>query len=207
MNEMRLAKFETLIEDINDEIKKEEFMAGIKIGHLLFAPNPIASFNVPLTLIFDYNSCNEYAQKIIEKSTLFINSESDVRSDKWITRYPDMESLSDAKTKIDAATLFVKYCRESQNISEGYKFIFWALMILTVDKNNAEEYLTLICDFSKMLRITNEEFEDIIYIIKCVYHENDKEYTLKTKNVHNTLGGIVNLYGDPDMSGLVEKGK
>ena len=34
-------------------------------------------------------------------------------------------------------------------------------MILTVDKEDAENHLALICDFAKMLRITEDEFEDI----------------------------------------------
>ena len=39
-------------------------------------------------------------------------------------------------------------------------------MILTVDKTDAEDHLALICDFAKMLRITEDEFEDIIQTIK-----------------------------------------
>lgn len=206
MHELRLAKYETLIEDINQRISKFSWS---------FAKNFV---NVALALIFDYDSCNEYAKKIIEKSELYIISSSkkvhtdswqpqyytmisvlrDVKTDSWQVQYPNIASLGDAKTKINAAKLLVQYCRDPQNASERYKFIFWSLMILTVDKNNAEEHLSLICDFAKMLRITNEEFEDIIYTIKCVYNEADKEYTFKSETIPEVLGGILNLYSDQD---------
>lgn len=186
MNELRLAKYETLIEDINKKISKFSWT---------FAKNFV---NVALALIFDYESCNEYAKKIIEKSELYISSTKKLPTLPWQEQYPNIASLGDAKTKINAAKLLVQYCRDPQNASERYKFIFWSLMILTVDKNNAEEHLSLICDFAKMLRITNEEFEDIIYAIKCVYNEADKEYTFKSETIPEVLGGIRNLYGDQD---------
>lgn len=195
MSEVRLAKFEILIEDINKIIKKQTSSSWVgSIVGSAFGFNRNNIKNVELSLIFDYDSCNEYAKIIIDKSELLIDSIDGRGIDKWKERYPDMASLSDVKTKIDAAKQFVQYCRESQNTSERYKFIFWSLMILTVDKNNAEEYLALICDFAKMLRISCEEFEDIIYAIKCVYNEVDKEYIFKSESIPAVLGGIFNLY-------------
>ena len=43
----------------------------------------------------------------------------------------------------------MQMCRNTENATEGYKFIFWALMILTVDKEDAENHLALICGFCK----------------------------------------------------------
>lgn len=189
MSEVRLAKYETLIEDINSKIKKNVLTGGRFA--LARHSSGYSNYNVALSLIFDYDSCNEYAKVIIEKSELYITPSDNNYSDKWKERYPNIASLSDAKTKIDAAKLFVQYCRESQNKSEGYKFIFWSLMILTVDKNNADEYLSLICDFAKMLRITNEEFEDIIYTIKCVYNKVHKGYFFKSEIVLSVFGSLI----------------
>ena len=201
MSEVRIAKFETLIEDINSELDSRDFSSGVYRGLMSGICQSIhdsfygSKYNVALSLIFNYDSCNEYAKKIIETSQLFINS--------WKNLYPEIASSNDTKTKIDAAKAFVKYCRDPEHVSEGYKFIFWSLMILTVDKNNVEEYLTLICDFAKMLRITDEEFEDIIYAIKCVYNEVDKEYIFKSESVPNILGGIFNLYGGQEVEEFV----
>ena len=207
MSEVRLAKFETLSEDINKAIEKQHDLAktgiffAVRVGSWIRENHQ----NVELSLIFDYDTCNEYAKIIIDKSELEIeHGDNYLKKDQWKVRYPDIASLSDTKTKIDAAKLFVQYCRESQNISEGYKFIFWSLLILTVDKNNAQEYLSLICDFAKMLRITNEEFEDIIYAIKCIYNEVNKEYIFKSESVPAVLGGIFNLYGGQEINETLE---
>lgn len=87
------------------------------------------------------------------------------------------------KIAIEASKLFIQLCRAKNNKAEGYKFIFWSLMILTVDKNNSVEYLSIICDFAKMLQITAEEFEDIIYEVKYAYNQENKEYEFKSESV------------------------
>lgn len=194
MSEVRLAKYETLIADINCKIRKNVLTGGRFA--LARHSSGASDYNVALSLIFDYDSCNEYAKVIIEKSELYITPSDNQYSDKWKERYPNIASLSGVKTKIDAAKLFVQYCRESQNKSEGYKFIFWSLMILTVDKNNADEYLSLICDFAKMLRITNEEFEDIIYTIKCIYNKVHIGYFYKSEIVLSIFSSLIDLLID-----------
>lgn len=173
-----LAKFETLIEDINESIDKHAFR---------WYDYDVS--NVALGLIFDYGTCNEYAKIIIDKSVLRINPQHGMSIDKW----KEWCLAPGAKTKTAAAKEFVKYCGESKNIS--YKFIFWSLLILTVDKNNAQKYLSLVCDFAKMLKITNEEFEDIIHAIKCIYNEVHEEYIFKSESIPSVLGGIFDLYG------------
>lgn len=177
MSEVRLVKFEILIEDINEIVFPEHAMTEAKRQ------------NVALGLIFDYDACNEYAKIIIDKSELEFNIGCSIAS------------LSDIKTKIEYAKDLVLFHRWT---SDRYRFIFWSLMILTVDKNNAEEYLSLICDFAKMLRITIEEFEDIIYVIKCIYNEVDKKYIFKSESIPSVLGGIFDLYGGQDIEEFVK---
>ena len=53
MNEMKLLKFATMIEDLDRGISSYPENKGM---------------NIALGLIFDYNKCNEYAKKIIENS-------------------------------------------------------------------------------------------------------------------------------------------
>ena len=189
-SEVRFAKYEAMIENINNEIKKEPEADNIvtlrNVGAL--------ESNLALSLIFDYHSCNKYAKTIIDGSELLINSERNKQWDVWREKYPNRISLIEIKDKIEASKLFVQYCKEPCNRTEKYKFIFWALMILTVDKNNVEEYLSLICDFVKMLGITNEEFEDIIYVIRCIYNEADMEHEFKSKSVPAVFENVLNLY-------------
>lgn len=169
MNEMKLLKFATMIEDLDRQISSYPKNKGM---------------NIALGLIFDYNKCNEYAKKIIENSNLFIRHRRNYWAENiWEEQYSDIKLFSDMKTKIEASKSFIQQCRAEHNIEEGYKFIFWSLMILAVDKNNSVEYLSTICNFAKMLRITAEEFEDIIYEVKCAYKKESKEYEFKSESV------------------------
>lgn len=110
---------------------------------------------------------------------------------------PLCDNECDTKTRISVSKEFIKICREEDyDTQASYRFIFWALLVLTVDKNKAQEYLSLICDFAKMLKITNDEFEDIIHVIKCVYNVEDKNYAFKTETIPNIFDGVLNLYSD-----------
>lgn len=162
MNEMKLLKFETIIEDIDKEIKSGQSRERM---------------NIALKLIFDYDKCNEYAKKIIEKSSLFFSviKRGGFIGSYWPSSYFANEHISKYREdgfnfKIDASKDFIDDCR-NYNGYEKYKFIFWSLMILTVDNYNADEYLSAICDFTAMLEITTEEFKDIVSIIKWIYSE------------------------------------
>lgn len=172
MDEIKLLKFETMIEDIDRKFHPDRESNGM---------------NVALALIFDYDRCNEYAKKIFENTNLEIFT-NNLKNDggfrinsahlKWVEQYNEIKLFNDIKTKIEAAKSFIKCCNKEQkcflytynNTKESYRFIFWSLFILTVDKYNAEEYLSTICDFAKMLKITNEEFKSIIDLIKCIYN-------------------------------------
>ena len=200
MSDMRMAKYETFIEDINSNIKKNAGLFGIM--RRMF--NNGSAGNTALALIYDYDKCNDYAKVIMDKSTLFLNSSDNLATDLWKRDYPTYEEFKEAKRTIEAAKKFVQLCRTTANSTEGYKFIFWALMILTVDKTDAEEHLALICDFAKMLRITEDEFEDIIQTVKIVYNEVATEYTFKSESIPSVLGSLFNMYGGQDIEEYVE---
>ena len=197
MSDMRMAKYETFIEDINSNIKKSAGLFDFMRRMSMF--NNGSAGNTALSLIYDYDKCNDYAKVIMDKSTLFLNSSDDLATDLWKRDYPTYEEFKEAKRTIEAAKKFVQLCRTTANSTEGYKFIFWALMILTVDKEDAENHLALICDFAKMLRITEDEFEDIIQTVKIVYNEVTTEYTFKSENIPSVLGSLFNMYGGQDI--------
>ena len=99
MNEMKLLKFETIIEDIDKEIKSGQ---------------PKNRMNFALELIFDYDKCNEYAKKIIEKSSLFFGD--DIFSNHWpgsyiLRRQASKFAADDYNFKIDASKDFIDECR------------------------------------------------------------------------------------------------
>lgn len=198
MSDMRMAKYETLIEDINSNIKKSAGFFGL-FGMRSVLSGSSSTGNTALALIYDYDKCNDYAKVIMDKSTLFINSSDDIATDLWKKAYPTYEDFKDAKKRIEASKKLVQLCRTTANSTEGYKFIFWALMILTVDKADAEEHLALICDFAKMLGITEDEFEDIIQTVKIIYNEVTTEYVFKSENIPSVLGSLFNMYGGQDI--------
>ena len=146
---IKLLKFETMIEDINKEI---------------FEDNYKKSMNIALALIFDYKQCNEYAKKIFEKSNLFFYSPN-----IWEEEYTDIKLFNDIKTKLEATKSFIQFSRSNYFGDGKYIFIFCALMILVVDKYNVDEYFYTICDFAAMLQVTTKEFENIISIIKWIH--------------------------------------
>ena len=194
LNEMRMAKFETLIMDVNESINKNKKITFItKMWALSFESKKLS----PLYMIFEPEKINEFALVICDKAKFELVESVDQYRDDWGYKY-SFDSLSDAKTKIEAAKDFVKYCRGEQGRAEAYKFIFWALMILSVEKESSAEWLSLICDFTRMLRITDEELMDITYAIKCVYNEVKDEYVFKTETIPGVLGNLFNLYGNSD---------
>lgn len=200
MSDMRMAKYETLIEDINSNIKKSRGLFGGLFGiSRALAAGGNSTGNTALALIYDYDKCNEYAKVIMDKSTLVFNTSDDVTTDLWKRDYPTYGEFKDAKRRIDASKKLIQLCRNTINSTEGYKFVFWALMILTVDKTDAEDHLALICDFAKMLRITEDEFEDIIQTIKIVYNELTTEYVFKSENIPSVLGSLFNMYSGQDI--------
>lgn len=193
-NFMERMKYETMIEVINSNIKRRND-SGNTIREIEKKYSSIG--NTALALIYDYEKCNEYAKVIMDKSTLWFPYCIGY-DDSWKRDYLTYDEFKDPKIRIEASKDLVRLCRDSENTGEGYKFIFWALMILTVDKTDAEEHLALICDFAKMLRITEDEFEDIIQYIKILYNEVTTEYVFKSDNVRSTLGSLCDLYGISD---------
>ena len=202
MDEIKLLKFETMIEDIDRKFHPDRESNGM---------------NVALALIFDYDKCNEYARKIFENTNLEIityTSEKKIQNiekfyilfydqGKWNAQYSDIKLFNNIKTRLEAAKSFIKYrtiedaadkINCGDNLMESYRFIFWSLFILTVDKYNAEEYLSTICDFAKMFKITNEEFKSIIDLIKCIYNRKGNLWNISKSDDFRCSFG--NLFDD-----------
>lgn len=174
-NYVKVVKYETLIEDINFKLATN---------------TTLFDCNTALALIYDYDKCNKYGKIIMDKSRLFITAKG---RRAWQFDHGSYNEFKDLKRRINGAKEFIQSCREEQNMEERYKFIFWALMILTVDKTDEVKHLSLICDFAKMLYITDDEFEDIIQVIKIIYDEFTSDYVFKSENVPLVLGVLFNL--------------
>lgn len=194
-NDMRIVKFETLINDVNEALDNKPFMGAV-LGVAAMFGRRQASTNTSLALVFDYDKLNDYGKVIIERSRLYIMSSSNEYQDAWGEKYSDISAFKDNKYKIEAAKALVRYCQNEQNRKEAYKFVFWAMMVLTVDKTDAEQHLSLICDFARMLKITDDEMEDMLMVIRVLYHEEESGFEFKTEMVPNIFSRVLCLYNN-----------
>ena len=180
MDDMRMVKFESLIEDIS---------RGLYYGKYISTGND----NKLLSLVFDYEKCNDYAKIIMDHSRFYVCPYL-----WWHYSFGECKDyLNNPKDKIATAKKLLTDLNENSSSREDAKlyFIFWNLMILTVDKSDAEEHLTLICDFAQSLHISDEEFGDIIQVIKMVYNRSGDRSILKSENVEKEFSSLLDYLG------------
>lgn len=180
---MKVLKFETIINDVQDVLKRDIRKSGfedVKVGATeKLDANTHLFFNPALGLIYDYEKLNDYGKVIMDHSRLYITDGYNSYKDIWTPKYQTMNNFNDFKVKLDVSKEFIKLCRLNDNYGEAHKFIFWAMLILTVDKNIQEEKLSLICDFTQMLKISYDEVLDILLVVKIVLHEEKYKFNLK----------------------------
>ena len=190
MSGLREMKFEMFIKDISAKIERNiskdvvaSFAMACKSAVFASSLNRKDINNTSLLIIYDYDKLNELAKIIVSKSTIFIADIQDEYENGWLKKYGDINQFTNDKEKMIAATDLINMCQKEKNRDAAYKFIFWSLMVLTVDKTDVEEHLSLICDFAKILSISKEELEDIVYLIKHVYDSTETEYVFKSTTI------------------------
>lgn len=213
---IRIVKFETKIEEIRHSINGDR-LVGIADG--LFRTtntlvsavtsaaaeiisgsaeitsatvNRLTSDTAVSSLIFN-DPLNSYAE-IVKKNFIIRlkDDEEESTRDPWREKYKN-SSFKDLKVRINAAKDFVRYCNMPINRKEAYKFIFWSLMILTVDDWEKEKHLSIICDFARMLHISDEAMEDLVTVIKILYGEA-RGKKLKTDIVKEIFSRVIEAY-------------
>lgn len=165
--EIKIMKFENLITTVDKRLQTDSL--NVFSGYPMSMNKIISgevSMNLGLALIFDYDKLNEYGKFIMKNSflELRISEPGELRNFKV---------LKDNSKKIKAAKYLIKDCQKEYNSKNAYKFIFWAMMVLAVDQTNSEEYLSIICDYSRLLKISDDEMEDLFAVVRCIF--NDKE--------------------------------
>lgn len=112
---------------------------------------PIEAGELDLGLVYDYDQLNTYGKMIMDKI-------SPKRSGK-------KEGLSRGE-RIKETLFFKEKCKRGEG--DKYSFIFWALMVFTVDKTSKEQCLSRICNFSMFLELTEEELMNIVKLAQLV---------------------------------------
>lgn len=175
-DEINMDKFKVFINEINENT----FNAWATYGMFNFY-----KVNTSMNLIYDYKKLNVCAKTIMENSYL--------TNLDWNRRYDSLEKLEDIKNRIEATKKFIKCCK-TDNKEDAYRFIFWAMMILAVDKTDMEKNLSVICDFAAIMNITDDEMEDIFKLIKIIFHQKEVDFQFKSTNIPNIFSRVIELY-------------
>lgn len=185
-------KFDTVEEEVLDVEQQQYIVEADMKGKSI--ESVVNKFHIS-SLIFDY-PLNSYAEEIKNNFIIRLKKSKDNIEDPWWEKYKD-SSFEDPKIRTNAAKDFVHYCNMPINRKEAYKFIFWSLMILTVDDREKEKHLSIICDFARMLHISDEEMEDLVTVIKIIYG-NGEGKRLKSKMVKDifSLASELISWGD-----------
>ncbi len=186
---------ETELERVVEEIKKKKkFLIGSYIDSGLFEGSRVWKKRKTVEKMYKMvkNEMEElryfwhYGNQKLEFG-LFISQESlNYQMNEYY--HSKILSVNAPKTKRDVCLVFLHYYEKSQNILEKYKFIFLELVDIPHTTENVEESISFICDFASILKVMNDELEDIIYVIKYIYSKVDGEYILKTELVPAALG-------------------
>lgn len=211
MDNNRLIKFEVLVEDINTALGARNYGEEY--------------YNATLCFIYVYDKLNDFGKIVYNCSQLCfqIKSGYDYFStwiegyagcNHWITNSREetnriAEAFKDGKKRNEAIKVMLKVLREGkweEDLTlkrvtgrcwrgDAYRFIFWAMMVLVVDDTDKEEHLSAICDFARMLRLTDDEVLDIANVIKIVTQDETAE-ELKNDSVKTIFEKVINLYNN-----------
>lgn len=166
-DDLKMKKFRKMIEDIKNAI--------VPIGRSSVLSS-IPDETYYLALIYDYNVLNDYGK--------FIMRQCNKDADSLCQLYED------GKRKQDVAWKFI----DEENEIVSRKFIFWAMLILTVDSTNKEEHLSLICDFAKVLKIDDEEMLDIAKVIQVINDSAEERIFFHSKTIPSYFRHVFGNY-------------
>lgn len=139
-------------------------------------------FNIALVLLFDYDELNDYAKTIVDKTQAFFlnNKECDYKLNKKLTigKYEIPETFDEYKRKGFIEELLLLKENE-HNEPEFFRLIFWALMIMVVDKKTAAKKLQDICEYAKLFGFDEKNVLFIFKMINVVLgNKKAKEYNV-----------------------------
>ena len=195
-NDMRIVKFKMMIREIFEDLGKRDLT-----GNLGKAVWNGGYGSVWLSVIYDYDKLNSYG-KIIMEQICEMDKDETKDYEVFLHQKKFVENCKDMEYRMKAAkTLVVKLNKEDDgkeiNFGKPKKisFIFWSLMILAVDDADKEEHLSLICDFAKMLKISNAEMMDIVQVIRVIYHIEKSNVKLQTNIAIREFRKVMRRYG------------
>lgn len=192
---MDINKFGALVEDVRGRIERKfdtfndksmtMFGRYKKYNQMDQSEKSILNrgkFNVALALLFDYDELNDYAKTIVDKTQAFFlnNKENNYKLNKKLTigKYEVPETFDEYKRKGFIEELLLLKENE-HNEPEFFRLIFWALMIMAVDKKTAAKKLQDICEYSKLFGFGEKNMLFIFKMINVVLgNKKGKKYNV-----------------------------
>ncbi len=193
-NDMRLVKFRMMIRDIYIDLGKHNLTDTLSDGSGNYLNGGYGA--VWLAAIYDYDKLNDYGKTIIEQVSEMTEKDKCEDGTAFSYKIKSVKNCQDMEYRMKVATAIVVYLNERIKTFTWYKlyFIFWALMVLTVDDANKEEHLSLICDFAKMLKVSDTEITDMVQIIQAIYNI-EGNYKIQTEEVALRFREVMEKYG------------
>jgi len=211
---MDINKFGALVEDVRGRIERNFDICTNKSFSMIFGDRKYnqmdqsnksvldrGKFNIALVLLFDYDELNDYAKIIVDKTQAFFlnNKENNYKLDKKLTigKYEIPETFDEYKRKGFIDELILLKANE-YNEPEFFRLIFWALMIMAVDKKTAAKKLQDICEYAKLFGFDEKSVLFIFKMINVVLgNKKAKKYNVDMIRVMGFgMSGIGELQDD-----------
>lgn len=207
--DMKTVKFEMLIKELYEELGKKDLVSSLDddLGEALNEGYDTAW----LAAIYDYNKLNDYGKIIMGRVCKMTEEDEKEDDDAFSYKMEFVKKCRDAEYQLKAVNAIVREVDRDLGFFgiigaglDGYEetrkqerlrlyFLFWSLMILAVDDTDKEEHLSMICDFAKGLKISDDELMDMIRIIQAVFNiESDN--IIQTKAVDHAFGQVIDKY-------------
>lgn len=154
--------------------------------------------------IFDVGNCGDRIRKnsnSCEYKDVFGSWPPEIESTTQKTEpIPIQDKIQEIKKLVSSCNATYKIYKidkwndnRDSNIDANICILFWALTVLAVDDTDKEKRLSLICDFARMLKVTDDEMKDIVNVIKCVFQDETFE-PLKTEKVSDIFEDVIDMY-------------
>ncbi|MDE5938443.1 MAG: hypothetical protein K2H37_05130 [Lachnospiraceae bacterium] len=199
-NDMRTVKFRMMIKDIYEDLGERDLTKTLSDDSENYLNGGYNS--VWLAVVYDYNKLNEHGKIIMEQVSKMTDKDEKEDGDVFSHQVKFIEKCQDVEYRLKAARAIVQELN-GKNDKQGFAkeflrdqqlhFFFWSLMILAVDDTDKEEHLSLICDFAKMLRVSDTELMDMIRIVQAIYNI-EGDYKIQSKAVKVKFKTVIKKY-------------
>jgi len=163
VNEMKLAKFESFVQNIVNKLSW--------VTRVYDQEGYSWDMNFPIDIIFGTTKNNGYSRKI---DFCFTAQNGDFEEN--VERLDNCD-LMEFECRIE----YFKAVKTNHDTAIAN--IFAALMSLAVDRTDYEERLSTVCDVAVMLDISDDEMDDIVQAVRFVYRDiKAEDVALKTES-------------------------